>query len=181
MTADRDQLMAAFQRSLSRLNWIAHHQMSKYVGQLGLTSAQYMALRTIVLLGPDVAIGEVGEALQAPPSSMTSIIDRLAGHGLIEREPHPGDRRSVVVRATPAGQKLVQTIDAEGRAMLLGIMDQFSEDEIISFTRLFDRLQAAFGEAEFPQIDRLVESEMRQGAAEDRRNGTSSATASLTD
>lgn len=161
MTTDREQVLAAFQRSLSRLSWMSHHQMSKYVGQLGLTSAQYMALRTIALLGPDVAIGEVGDALQAPASSMTSIVDRLVAHGLVEREPHPADRRSVILRATPAGRALVQEVDAEWRASLLRIMEQFSDGEILTITRLLDQLQTAFGVAEFPQIDRLVENELQ--------------------
>lgn len=37
-------------------------------------------------------------------AATTALIDRLVHAGLVEREPHPADRRSIIVRATvPAG------------------------------------------------------------------------------
>ncbi|MEY9963030.1 DNA-binding MarR family transcriptional regulator [Streptacidiphilus sp. MAP12-16] len=38
--------------------------------------------------------------------TMTNRIDRLAGKGLVQRLPDPGDRRGVLVRLTTAGQDL---------------------------------------------------------------------------
>ena len=38
--------------------------------------------------------------------TMTNRIDRLAGKGLVQRLPDPGDRRGVLVRLTVAGQDL---------------------------------------------------------------------------
>ncbi len=37
------------------------------------------------------------------PTMLSRVVARLAELGLIERAPHPDDRRAVLVRATPAG------------------------------------------------------------------------------
>jgi DNA-binding MarR family transcriptional regulator len=39
--------------------------------------------------------------------TMTNRVDRLAGRGLVERYPDPGDRRGVIVRLTPEGKTAV--------------------------------------------------------------------------
>jgi DNA-binding MarR family transcriptional regulator len=46
---------------------------------------------------------ELGERLGSGSGSLTGIIDRLEGHGLVMRQPHPSDRRSVILEITPQG------------------------------------------------------------------------------
>ena len=38
-------------------------------------------------------------------STLTNVLDRLEQRGLVERLPNPNDRRSIVVRLTPAGRQ----------------------------------------------------------------------------
>jgi len=42
----------------------------------------------------------------------TLIVDKLEAHGLVERQPHPGDRRRKLVTLTAAGRKAIKTADA---------------------------------------------------------------------
>lgn len=62
------------------------------------------------------ALRRAGEPYQLSPGqlltqtlvtsgTMTNRIDRLAGKGLVQRLPDPGDRRGVLVRLTPAGRE----------------------------------------------------------------------------
>ncbi|WP_308286338.1 MarR family winged helix-turn-helix transcriptional regulator [Actinomycetospora endophytica] len=44
--------------------------------------------------------------------SATSLIDRLATAGLVERTPHPDDRRRVLVELTPRGLSAIETMFA---------------------------------------------------------------------
>lgn len=48
----------------------------------------------------------VGETL-VTSGTMTNRVDRLAGRGLVERRPDPGDRRGVLVRLTETGRERV--------------------------------------------------------------------------
>jgi DNA-binding MarR family transcriptional regulator len=107
--------------------------------EFGLTLLQYAALVAIDRLGPDVAIGEVGDAIQAPPSSMTGLTNRLVNDGLIERYTPPENRRTVVLRTTPAGHDLVLKIDARRRESLDLFLSDFSEDEVRQFKRFLAR------------------------------------------
>ena len=53
---------------------------------------------------------------------MTARLDRLQKSGLIERTPHPGDRRASLVKLTPKGFDLIEAMMplhmAESQAML---------------------------------------------------------------
>lgn len=87
-------------RSLERLEEICQ--------AAGITHQQYVVLWTLCLADdPDagVPIGSVADGLLTRASDTTRLIDRLARAGLAERLPNPGDRRSVLVRATADGQR----------------------------------------------------------------------------
>jgi DNA-binding MarR family transcriptional regulator len=55
---------------------------------------------------------ELGERLSLTSGAVTAVIDRLERHGWVARNPHPKDRRSVVVRMTE------QSIEAGARIYL---------------------------------------------------------------
>ena len=77
----------------------------------GLTAPRLSALSVIVFGGP-LTPGALAAAEQVRPPTMTRLVAALARDGLVTREPHPDDRRQVVLRATPAGRRLLE----EGRA-----------------------------------------------------------------
>ncbi|MFD0580466.1 MarR family transcriptional regulator [Dactylosporangium darangshiense] len=47
----------------------------------------------------------LGTAIGGRPTTLTGILDRLEQRGLLAREPHANDRRTVVVRLTPDGAR----------------------------------------------------------------------------
>jgi DNA-binding MarR family transcriptional regulator len=51
--------------------------------------------------------GELAEHEKVQPPSMTRVISVLVDAGLVRREPHPSDRRQVVLTSTSAGSELV--------------------------------------------------------------------------
>jgi DNA-binding MarR family transcriptional regulator len=48
------------------------------------------------------------ELLGTDHAGMTRLVDRLEGKGLVARQPHPQDRRSIVVGLTDAGLEVVR-------------------------------------------------------------------------
>lgn len=55
---------------------------------------------------------ELAEAVGADAPYTTLIVDKLEDHGLVERLPHPEDRRRKLVTLTAAGQEAIATADA---------------------------------------------------------------------
>lgn len=70
--------------------------------QLGMTPTQVIALRE---LSDPVTARELAGRMFCEASNVTFVLDRLAEQGLIERQPHPTDRRAKQILLTPAGQR----------------------------------------------------------------------------
>ena len=73
----------------------------------GLTFARYEALVLLAFTrSGQLPLGKMGQRLMIHPTSVTNIIDRLAEDRLVDRVPHPSDRRTTLARITPAGRDL---------------------------------------------------------------------------
>ena len=76
--------------------------------QSGLTRSQWQAL---AYLDQNEGINQSGlaELLDVEPITLSRILDKLEACELIERHPHPSDRRVRILRLAPAGRlKLMQ-------------------------------------------------------------------------
>jgi len=76
----------------------------------GVTAPHLSAL-SVLVFGGARTLGELAEAEQVRPPSITRIVRNLEADGLVEREPDPADRRVVRVRATEKGRRILE----EGR------------------------------------------------------------------
>jgi DNA-binding MarR family transcriptional regulator len=74
----------------------------------GLNAPRLSALSVIVFAGP-ITLGDLARAEQVRPPTMTRIVDALLALSLAVKEPHPEDKRSTLISATPAGRKLLLT------------------------------------------------------------------------
>jgi DNA-binding MarR family transcriptional regulator len=77
----------------------------------GITAPHLSAL-SVLVFGGSKTLGELAAAEQVRPPSMTRIARNLEREGLVEREADPDDRRTVRLRATDAGRRVLE----EGRA-----------------------------------------------------------------
>jgi DNA-binding MarR family transcriptional regulator len=73
----------------------------------GLTAPRLSALSVVVFAGP-LTIGTLAAAEQVRPPTMTRLVAALVRAGLVVRETSPADGRAVLVRATPAGRRLLE-------------------------------------------------------------------------
>src|ERR1022692_4734130 len=71
-----------------------------------ITLSQLSALATLSKYGP-LSAGEVAAAEQMQPPSMTKILAALETSGLIDRSPHPEDRRQSVISISVEGEQLL--------------------------------------------------------------------------
>ena len=56
---------------------------------------------------------ELAERLHIAPRSATEVVDLLAAKGLVERRPHPEDRRATLLALTAAGEELREKVLAD--------------------------------------------------------------------
>ncbi len=82
---------------------------------LGLTVTQARVLRTVAGSGAPLRMADLAAELGVVPRSATSMVDALETAGYVERQSDPGDRRSVLVRATGRGRRLLQRLDEARR------------------------------------------------------------------
>jgi len=66
----------------------------------------------VLLSHGDLRLSELSDHLHIAPRSTTEVVDALAGRGLAERRPDPGDRRATLVRLTPHGEQVAGAIRA---------------------------------------------------------------------
>ena len=93
--------------SLARAHQIVLGRINQALTPFSLTFSRYEALALLSFArGGSMAMARMGERLQVHPTSVTSTIDRLERDGLVERTPHPDDRRATLATLTPSGKKL---------------------------------------------------------------------------
>ena len=78
--------------------------------EVGLSFGKIRALRRIARR--PMAMSELASLLTVDPPNLTPVVDDLERAGLVERQPHPTDRRVKLVVATAQGAALAQTADA---------------------------------------------------------------------
>lgn len=94
--------------SLMRVQQLVIARLDAILKPHGLTFARYEALVLLVFSSRgSLPLGKMGERLQVHPTSVTSIVRRLADDGLVVRVPHPDDGRGVLAEITDAGRALV--------------------------------------------------------------------------
>jgi len=97
-----DQIVAALRRIMRAVD--LHSR--RLVDECGLTLPQLAALRGAArLAGPTVSA--LARSLHLSQPTVTGIVDRLEGRGLLRRTRDDADRRSVRIEATLDGQRLL--------------------------------------------------------------------------
>jgi DNA-binding MarR family transcriptional regulator len=73
-------------------------------GRMHMTAAELLAIAHLGMEG-DLGPTELAQRLHLHTGAVTALLDRLTEHGHIVREPHPSDRRKVIVRLTAQGRE----------------------------------------------------------------------------
>lgn len=125
---------------LSRLGYDASREMGQALAELGLELRQFGLLRLLASAhgGSQRALGEM---LDITPNRMVALVDGLESKGLIERRPHPEDRRAYTIALTEAGSAafgqamqaafsveatMCEPLAAQERTQLLGLLQKLA-------------------------------------------------------
>jgi DNA-binding MarR family transcriptional regulator len=102
----------------------------------------------LALLGRhgDMRMSRLAELLSVDLSVTSRHVAHLAARGWIERLPDPADKRSRILRLTPAGVNLLDELYRRTTHLLAERLSDWSDDEVGQLIRLMTRLRASFGE-----------------------------------
>ncbi|MCS5511642.1 MarR family transcriptional regulator [Curtobacterium flaccumfaciens pv. betae] len=75
---------------------------------IGLSHAAIVAIDILIRTGPTGA-DTIARTARVQPQTMSRTLERMERDGLVERTPHPADRRRRVVSVTPAGRSAWET------------------------------------------------------------------------
>jgi DNA-binding MarR family transcriptional regulator len=90
-------------------------------GDGGVTQQQFSMLAHLRRDGPSTP-GDVAAAERIQPQSLTRTISSLERAGLINREPHPVDRRAALLSITDAGLQVLRADIRARDVWLAGVM-----------------------------------------------------------
>ena len=89
---------------LSQVGIHAARRFSERIAEVDLSPPLFRVLNLV-----DAAEGRsqqaIGAAVEVPASRMVALVDELEERGLVERRPHPTDRRVRALYLTPKGRK----------------------------------------------------------------------------
>jgi DNA-binding MarR family transcriptional regulator len=125
----------------------------------GMTTAQALILRAIADLG-EVTTRLVSETVMLSPATVTTIMDRMEAHGLIERYRSTVDRRIVHAKLTSKGKNLLSEMP--------GLLDE-------KFMMRFDRLPAKRRKeisSALSEVAQMMNADVTDAAAADNGPGT---------
>lgn len=118
-----------------------HLEMSE---RLGLSAGELLALAHVSVDGP-LGPTDLTRRLHMTTGAMTAMLDRLAEGGFVVREPHPTDRRRIMVRLTRQGRDRIFT-HVHGMAdEVVAISEQLDPGERHAVIAYLDRLSKAIG------------------------------------
>jgi DNA-binding MarR family transcriptional regulator len=125
--------------------WAAKHALAlasatAFSGH-GVHEGQQFVLRTL-WAEDGLTPGEIARRLGLSTPTVTRATSRMEAAGLLRREPHPTDRRMVLVRLTSRGRELEKAIDAEMHRLTeraLATFDAAGRDALIAALRQIRR------------------------------------------
>jgi DNA-binding MarR family transcriptional regulator len=93
-----------------------------------LSPTEMSVLGTLARCG-SATPGELARKEHVQPPSMTRIVAMLEGKGLVRREPHPDDRRQVVVSRTEQAEAMLAESRTKRNAWLASLAEGLDEEE----------------------------------------------------
>jgi DNA-binding MarR family transcriptional regulator len=123
---------------------------SRELAEDGLTLLQFHALRAIWTSGPALDMTSIGAATGLTASSLTSIVDRLAERGLVDRHHDARDRRRIVATITADGAALMERMKARDLDRLADLLQGSSTDDLATTLDVFRALHARMREIYAP-------------------------------
>ncbi|MYW91907.1 MarR family transcriptional regulator [Amycolatopsis rubida] len=141
MSSEREDLVAELllrSRKLSTETVMFHAAIAE---QNGLSAVESKVTDYLARLGP-LTPKELAEYAGLAPASVTALVDRLERKGVVNRMPHPDDRRKVLVRVDPANVERAAPLWDFIVAAMKSIAAGYSDEQLQTVIGFLDQAAA---------------------------------------
>ena len=108
---------------------------------MDVSPAGGLALGILVDAGKPCQPNYISDRLIVSRATVTGVLDSLAKRGLVRREPHPTDRRMVLVHLTKAGTRMAEKVRRTIHRAEAEWIGSLSEAERAQLTQLLGKVQ----------------------------------------
>lgn len=133
MADDRESLVGLLEAAVH----VVLERLGRDLADLGLTHGEVNALAH---LDGETSVAQLLRRTGQRASTLTGIVDRLEQRGLLERAIHPTDRRSFVLRLTPAGETAAARVRTAFRAIEDEVRGRVPDRSVAGFRRVVGAL-----------------------------------------
>jgi DNA-binding MarR family transcriptional regulator len=137
---------------ISRLSRLFDRELSANFQQHGIEAWMYDVLATLRRIGPphELTAGELVRQTMVTTGALTNRIDRLEARGFVQRAPSSTDRRSVIVRLTDEGLRLVDTVATSHLETERRLIARLNDQQRTALTRSLRVLALDLGDDDTP-------------------------------
>ncbi|MFE4725733.1 MarR family winged helix-turn-helix transcriptional regulator [Microbacterium sp. NPDC056736] len=137
--------------TLLAISLVLEDDQRRELERRGLTQPRTHLLWLLHHRGPATQ-AQLAEALGVTPRHVTTLVDALEATGFAHRQPHPADRRAVLVTLTDRGRSAMRRMDAEHEALGADLVEGLDEESVTAAGRVLEhvlaRLQSLVAEHE---------------------------------
>lgn len=146
--AEKEMLAAVIEALHAFIRSSSIGSLESWSGLLAGISHTDLAVLRLAGKRGDLMLKDIRLEFNIPQSTLTSVVDRLEGRGLLRRVISMRDRRSFGLELTEEGRRINVEHDRLDRLAGELIIDALGEErEVERFTRALDRISARFREA----------------------------------
>src|SRR3954452_19155566 len=118
--------------------------VKREIGRMMPSECPSGSAAVLILLGRygDMRMSKLSELLAVDMSVTSRHVAHVADRGWIERSPDPADKRSRILRLTPAGQAKVCELSRRSSELLAERLSDWTDEEVGQLIRLMTRLRA---------------------------------------
>src|SRR5579864_4947114 len=127
--------------NLARTGDLVLGRVAALLQPLDVTPAGGLVLGILKDAGRPCPPNYISERLIVSRATVTGVLDTLAKRALVRREPHPTDRRMVLVHLTKSGARLADKVRSTVHRAEAEWMGGLAEDERAKLTELLGKLQ----------------------------------------
>ena len=113
--------------------------VSKELQRGNVSFPQYFLLGFLALKG-ELTMTEIAKKMGHTTAAATGLVDRLEKLGHVRRGHAAADRRKILVKITPSGEKIVSEVHDDMVANLLKMMELLDPDEQRTWVKIYEKI-----------------------------------------